>query len=273
MPTRPRGPVAIARPRRGATRADVRDSVPRPCHVILRPDRPARVGCRRVLRRRGRTVRNGSICRVHVSSDAGRRRADWVRTLYQWHWISSAVCLLGMLLFAVTGITLNHAAQIGAEPRVIARQAVLPEELAASLAELATPEQDSALPAAVARWLVETLAVRVGTRPAEWSDEEIYLSLPRPGGDAWLRIDRLENLVEYESTDRGWIAYLNDLHKGRHTGKAWSWFIDVFAVACVVFSITGLLILKTHATNRPATWPLVGFGVVLPLLIAILFVH
>jgi hypothetical protein len=35
----------------------------------------------------------------------------------EWHWINSAVCLIGMLLFAVTGLTLNHAAKIEAKPR------------------------------------------------------------------------------------------------------------------------------------------------------------
>src|SRR3546814_1996679 len=51
-------------------------------------------------------------------------------------------------------------------------------------------------------------------------------------------------------TDRGWIAYLNDLHKGRHTGAAWSWFLDLFAVACLVFSLTGLVLLQMHAGQR-----------------------
>jgi hypothetical protein len=109
--------------------------------------------------------------------------------------------------------------------------------------------------------------------PAEWSPEEIYLSLPRPGGDAWLRIARDSGEVEYELTDRGWISWLNDLHKGRHTGWAWKWFIDVFSVACLLFSITGLLILKFHAAKRPSTWPLVGLGLIAPLLLLILFVH
>ena len=53
----------------------------------------------------------------------------WLGTLRQWHWISSALCLVGMLLFAVTGITINHAAQIEASPQVIARTASLPESL------------------------------------------------------------------------------------------------------------------------------------------------
>ena len=48
-----------------------------------------------------------------------QRRGYWLRTLHQWHWISAAVCLIGMLLFAVTGITLNHAAQIEAKPVVV----------------------------------------------------------------------------------------------------------------------------------------------------------
>ncbi|HBB79173.1 MAG TPA: hypothetical protein DC050_13285, partial [Pseudomonas sp.] len=53
----------------------------------------------------------------------------WLGTLRQWHWISSALCLVGMLLFAVTGITLNHAAQIEASPKIVERQAMLPAPL------------------------------------------------------------------------------------------------------------------------------------------------
>jgi uncharacterized protein len=110
----------------------------------------------------------------------------------------------------------------------------------------------------------------VGPGPvAEWSPEEVYIPLPRPGGDAWLRIGLEDGASEYELTDRGWISWLNDLHKGRNTGKAWFWFIDLLAAACLVFCITGLLILKIHA--QP--WPLVGFGLALPALIAILFIH
>src|SRR5690606_4715259 len=93
------------------------------------------------------------------------------------------------------------------------------------------------------------------------------------GGDAWLSIDLSSGELLYEHTDRGWIAWLNDLHKGRNTGTAWAWFIDVFAVACLVFCITGLFLLHLHGRQRPATWPLVGFGLVAPLLLIILFIH
>lgn len=204
------------------------------------------------------------------------RRAWWLKTLHQWHWISSALCLIGMLLFAFTGITLNHAADIGAQPQVTQRQVQLPPELLASLrgeGAAKTAGDDAPLPLALRHWLNQALTLDLPETPAEWSAEEVYLSLPRPGGDAWLRIARDSGEVEYELTDRGWISWLNDLHKGRHTGWAWKWFIDVFSVACLLFSITGLLILKFHAAKRPSTWPLVGLGFVAPLLLLILFVH
>ena len=129
------------------------------------------------------------------------------------------------------------------------------------------------MPVELHSWLQKQFAVDTSGRDAEWSDDEIYLSLPRPGGDAWLRVSLTDGDAEYERTDRGWLSYLNDLHKGRNTGKAWSWFIDAFAVACLVFTLTGLVILKMHAGNRPGTWPLVGLGVVLPVLLALLFIH
>ncbi|MDC8015765.1 PepSY-associated TM helix domain-containing protein [Tahibacter soli] len=203
-----------------------------------------------------------------------QRRAWWLKTLVQWHWISSAVCLVGLALFAVTGITLNHASQIGAEPVVTNRQAQLPDALKARLAAEAEGKTGkSPVPDELARWLATDLGVAAAGKTAEWNDGEIYLSLPRPGGDAWASVDFADGKVEYEKTDRGWVSWLNDLHKGRNTGPVWTWFIDVFAVACFVFAVTGLLLLQFHAQRRPSTWPLVGLGLLVPVLLALLFIH
>lgn len=183
--------------------------------------------------------------------------------------MSSAVCLIGMLLFALTGITLNHAGQIEAEPQVTTLEVELPNAL-----RVARPEDDTApVPIEVRRWLAQEHGLNIPPRPGEWLDDEVYISLPRPGGDAWLSVDLATGAVLYERTSRGWIAYLNDLHKGRNTGTAWAWFIDAFAVLCVVFCITGLILLQRHAAGRPSTWPLVALGLVVPLLIAVLFIH
>ncbi|MBV7486782.1 PepSY-associated TM helix domain-containing protein [Bordetella sp. BOR01] len=204
---------------------------------------------------------------------SSRRRAYWLKTLHQWHWISSALCLLGMLLFAVTGLTLNNASLIDASPTITTRQAQLPPPLLDQLKAANARGGHAPVPPPIAQWLDSELHAQVsGSRP-EWSPDELYVSLPRAGGDAWLSIDLGDGAIEYERTDRGWIAYLNDLHKGRHTGTAWSWFLDVFAAACLVFSLTGLVLLQLHAGQRAATWPMVGLGVLIPLVLALLFIH
>ncbi len=192
-------------------------------------------------------------------------------TLRQWHWISSAICLAGMLLFAITGLTLNHASWSEAPPRTESRQAQLPDSLQQAL--LASPPSGTALPAVLRQWLEDTTGQALGQSPAEWSGAELYLSLPRPGGDAWLSLDVRSGRLEYENTDLGWLAYLNDLHKGRHTGVIWQRFIDLVAIACLVFCLTGLLLLLRQTRYRPATGPLLGLGLVVPLLLALLFIH
>lgn len=203
---------------------------------------------------------------------AAPSRAFWLKQLHQWHWISSALCLVGMLLFAVTGFTLNHAGQIEAQTTTVHRSAQLPSPLLKAVGG-DDERKGAALPAAVADWIAGALDVDVAGRTGDWSSDEIYISMPRPGGDAWVSIDRETGKVETERSSRGVIAYLNDLHKGRHAGPAWGWFIDIFALACVIFSVTGLLLLKMHAAQRGATWPLVAFGLVLPLLLALIFIH
>jgi hypothetical protein len=200
------------------------------------------------------------------------RRSFWLKQLHQWHWISAAVSLIGMLMFAVTGFTLNHASQIEAKPVVVDRKTTLPPDLLALLAK--GPETGKRpLPAPFEPFLAKTVGAEVAGQVGEWSADEVYIALARPGGDAWVSIDRATGAVEHEKTTRGVISLLNDLHKGRNSGKAWSWFIDIFAGACVIFTVTGLILLQFHARSRPLTWPLVGLGLVVPVILVILFVH
>ncbi|CAN5406959.1 PepSY-associated TM helix domain-containing protein [soil metagenome] len=212
-----------------------------------------------------------------VGSASRSRRAFWLKHLHQWHWISSAICLIGMLGFAITGFTLNHAGSIEAHAAVTKREGRLPDAVLQAFAESravrAAADKTGPLPAAAVDWLAREWDVDAAGRSAEWSADEVYLPLARPGGDAWASFDTTGGDVQYERTDRGLVAYLNDLHKGRNTGAAWSWFIDVFAGACLVFCITGLFLLQLHAGGRAATWPMVGLGIVIPVVLALLFIH
>lgn len=195
----------------------------------------------------------------------------------QWHWISAAFALVGMLLFSVTGITLNHAADIKITPDVQVIEVELPSTLVTSLkeaAEKAIDEEDSSVPKALTLWLAQAHALQLSSNAqAQWSQDEIYIVHAGPGVDTWLAVDFYSNLLTYESTDRGWIAYFNDLHKGRDTGIAWGWFIDFFAIVCVIFCVTGLLLLCRQAGQRWMTWPITILGVIAPAILLLLFVH
>lgn len=214
--------------------------------------------------------------RTQMPTAATRRRGTarqfWSKQLHAWHWISAAVSLAGMLVFSVTGLTLNHAASIGAEPEVSAMTRQLSPIGQAALAQ-GRESGLAPLPRRVAAELEAETGIAAGQGEAEWSADEVYIAVPGPGRDAWASIDRASGQIEAELTDRGAVSFLNDLHKGRNTGTAWFWFIDLLAVASIIFTITGLLLLQLHARKRPSTWPLVGLGTALPVIVILFFLH
>src|SRR6478609_10653322 len=95
------------------------------------------------------------------AASGAARRSLWLKTLHQWHWISSAIALLGLILFSVTGITLNHASQIEGKAVVTSRKGTLPVPLQESLhKQLASHEKNAPLPAPVRSWLSNTLSIQ-----------------------------------------------------------------------------------------------------------------
>ncbi|MCV2358966.1 PepSY-associated TM helix domain-containing protein [Paucibacter sp. TC2R-5] len=217
---------------------------------------------------------------AYIATDAAasktqlKSRAAYLKQLHLWHWVSSAISLVALLMFSVTGLTLNNAGLFESKARISSGQAQLPDAvLRATLVAAHSGAQKAELPPPLQHWLREQWGFKTAGLLAEWAPDELYLSLPRPGGDAWLRIALPSGEAEFERSERGGVAYLNDLHKGRHTGPVWSWFIDLFAVASLLFAITGLLILKMHAAKRPSVWPLVAAGLLLPVALLLIFVH
>src|SRR5690554_8046441 len=125
-----------------------------------------------------------ATCLTDVAKDENRQyqaqktpttRSRWLRRLLTWHWISSALALFGMLLFAITGITLNHAGQIPATPLVETVEAQLPQELVESLSARAEASPAD-LPDDLRRWLADE-GLGLGNAQPEWSDYELYVSL------------------------------------------------------------------------------------------------
>jgi hypothetical protein len=194
-------------------------------------------------------------------------------TIRKWHWMSSALCFVCMLLFSITGITLNHAADIEASPTTIHFKGVVPSDLLKPIAVVTDAKKSIEFTEPLLNWFEKNHHLRFANNHAEINDTELYLALPRPGGDAWLSVDTASGNFEYESTNRGWISYANDLHKGRNTGMAWVYFMDVFAIACIIFSVTGFLLLQRYADTRSQTWPLLIGGLLVPIFFMMFLIH
>lgn len=183
------------------------------------------------------------------------------------HWISSAFCFAVLLLFATTGITLNHtdwfSANISSHEQVLTMSKTAHQQLENS-------NEENRLSYAIA-WVKKNLDLNLATR-IEQDDIEITFDYPRPGGYTLVIFDIELGEVIVEDHSRGFVSKMNDLHKGRHSGAVWSWVIDISAILMLIFSITGLVLLYQYSKNRPSTWPLLLIGLAIPLFIIILFI-
>jgi len=176
------------------------------------------------------------------SADRRRRAIRFLAAATRWlHIYLSLFAFATMLLFSLTGLTLNHPDWFGAgagitedhegtvEPGLVAGGADDPDGVRIDRA---------AVVAAV------SAGRRIGGGPAEFraDDRECTLSWKGPGYAADAVVDRATGRYTLAVTRHGAVAVLNDLHKGRDTGAAWSLLIDVTAILLSLVAVTGLIL-------------------------------
>jgi uncharacterized protein len=166
-----------------------------------------------------------------MSTAPRRRLPQWMRWL---HIYLSMFAFGATLLFAVTGLTLNHADWFeSGEPSLRNLQGEIePSKLAGDVDKLAIAEQLRAthhLQGMVKEFTVE--------------EQECFVLWKGPGYSADIIIDRAAHTYSGEESRRSWLAVIDDLHKGRDCGPVWSWVIDVSAVFLTALSVTGLWLL------------------------------
>jgi hypothetical protein len=136
-----------------------------------------------------------------------KKKAFWLKQLHSWHWISSAISLIGLLLFAFTGITLNHAADVEGSPQTVEKSATLPAALRTQVAPDNAPDSKKPLPAPIAAWVEKEIGARVAGE-AEWSADEIYLALPSPRRRR-LGLDRPAERPAHQRKHKPWLDQLS----------------------------------------------------------------
>jgi hypothetical protein len=74
-------------------------------------------------------------------------------------------------------------------------------------------------------------------------DTQCMVSFKGPGYAADIFLDRESGKYELSETVTGWVGVMNDLHKGRDSGKTWGLLIDLSAILMILVSLTGLVML------------------------------
>lgn len=179
-----------------------------------------------------------------------RRLGIRFAALMRWlHIYLSMFGLAAILFFAVTGLTLNHPDWVfGSAERTTQGEG----RMALRWLRLETPapaegEQRDLSHQVAKLEVVEHLRKSHGIRGAladfKTDERECVVTFKGPGYDADAFIDRESGQYSVTQMYHGALAVVNDLHKGRDTGKAWSVVIDVSAVLMTIIALSGLVLL------------------------------
>lgn len=76
------------------------------------------------------------------------------------------------------------------------------------------------------------------------------VSFKGPGYSADAFIDRATGKYELTENRMGLVAILNDLHKGRDSGKPWAVVIDISAILLTLVSLTGPHLTRNSEESR-----------------------
>lgn len=140
-----------------------------------------------------------------------------------------------VLFFAVTGLTLNHAEALSHGEKVTELHGTI------SPRELGPADKPDML--AIVEHIRNTHGIHGAVSDMRVEDDQISVSFRGPGYSADTTVQRPGGAYTVVETRNGFIAVINDLHKGRDTGKVWSAVIDISAVLLTLVSLTGLILI------------------------------
>src|SRR5262249_40519408 len=95
----------------------------------------------------------------------------------------------------------------------------------------------------VVEHLRKTHGIRGALADFRVDENECTVSFKGPGYAADAFIDRESGHYNLTQTLHGFVAVINDLHKGRDTGPVWSAVIDISAAVLTIISLTGLILI------------------------------
>lgn len=140
----------------------------------------------------------------------------------------SMFAMLLMLLYAVSGLMLNHGDSLGGES----------SKPAASIVQI----PQGLKPGETAAAIRSATALRGHLESTDETADELRLVFARPGYRAEAVVQRATGKTDLSIENRGFAGILNDLHRGQHVQGVWRAVTDTAAVILALLAVTGLIL-------------------------------
>jgi hypothetical protein len=204
---------------------------------------------------------------VPVAGSKRRLKQRFAAAARWLHIYTSVLGLGAVLFFSITGFTLNHPDwMFGSVQRQREFHGQLPVEW------VHTPGNEAVEQLKIAEHLRLEHSLHGHVDEFLIQDSDCTVAFKGPGYSADAFIDRATGKYDVTESSEGLIAVLNDFHKGRHTGNAWSLVIDIVAILLVIISATGLALLFFIKRRRLGGSIIAIIGTIILLLVAWLLV-
>ena len=186
-----------------------------------------------------------------------------------WRWLHlylSMVSFAILFFFAVTGLTLNHTEWFENQQTSKSIKGKLDNSWVNNADTLKVEKLK----------VVEFLrtAHRISGALSDFiiDDTQCTVAFSGPGYSADVFIDRESGSYDITESYSGFVGVLNDLHKGRDSGKTWSLVIDISAILMVLVSFTGMMMMVYLKRKRLASILVALAGLLLSYLLYRIFV-
>ena len=171
------------------------------------------------------------------------QRRDFYRHSRYVHGWLSAFAFLTLLFFSVTGLLLNHPEWFEPTKTEQTTQLILPESILKSIKQQENPSD------AILNYVRQQQNVVGRYQSSEVMDNEVMIRLESPAGatDIWVMADTGETEITQKPAST--VSMLNDLHRGKNSGLAWSWLIDISAIIVIALSLVGYILFLSIKTR------------------------
>jgi hypothetical protein len=199
--------------------------------------------------------------RILVWKRKGAMLSRWL------HIYLSMISFAIVFFFAITGLTLNHADKFGEELHSIE------EKGRVDVKWVNANDTNRIAKLEIVEYLRKKNGISAALTDFRIDDDQIGVSFKGPGYAADAFINRATGEYDVTKTSAGFEGIINDLHKGRDAGHAWSIFIDVAAIMMTLVSITGMLLLLFIKRKRVAGLIVAGVGLLLAYLVYAIWIR